>query len=170
VNYVEISTNRFGGAPVHGINEAWYIQDAWDITPNLSLQLGLRNDKFTLDNLLGETVLNLKNNWGPRVGVTWDPVGEGKDKVSASFGRYYIPPASNLSYRGADLGYSTFFYAPGYVVGSGDKTANFTRAGNATPTGLGAQITTTTNPAVDAGFLVRCPNSVVAGTPERRRL
>ncbi len=165
VNYVEISTNRFGGAPVHGVNAAWYIQDAWDITPDLNLQLGIRNDKFTLDNLLGETVLNLKNNWGPRIGVTWDPVGEGKDKVSASFGRYYIPPASNLSYRGADLGYSTFFYAPGYVVGSGSTTPNFTRGANFAPTALGTQITTTTNPGIDAGFLVRCPNSVVAGTP-----
>ena len=165
VNYVEISTNRFGGAPVHGVNEAWYIQDAWDITPDLSLQLGIRNDKFTLDNLLGEQVLNLKNNWGPRIGVTWDPVGEGKDKISASFGRYYIPPASNLSYRGADLGYSTFFYAPGYVVGSNSTVPNFTRNADGTPVALGAQITTTTNPGVDPGSLVRCPNTVVAGTP-----
>lgn len=164
VNYVEISTNRFGGAPVHGINEAWYVQDAWDITPDLSLQLGIRNDKFGLDNLLGEKVLNLKNNWGPRIGVTWDPVGEGKDKLSASFGRYYIPPASNLSYRGADLGYSTYFYAPGYVVGSGSTAANFTRNADGTPVALGTQITTTTNPGADAGYLVRCPNSVVAGT------
>lgn len=165
VNYVEISTNRFGGAPVHGVNAAWYIQDAWDITPALSLQLGLRNDKFTLDNLLGERVLDLKNNWGPRIGVTWDPVGEGKDKISASFGRYYIPPASNLSYRGADLGYSTFFYAPGYVPGSGSTVPNFTRGANSAPTGLGTQITTTTNPGLDPGTLVNCPTSnVVAGT------
>ncbi len=164
VNYVEISTNRFGGAPVHGVNQAWYIQDAWDITPDLSLQLGIRNDKFTLDNLLGEQVLNLKNNWGPRIGVTWDPVGEGKDKISASFGRYYIPPASNLSYRGADLGYSTFFYAPGYVVGSNSTVPNFTLKADGTPTALGTQITTTTNPGVDPGSLVRCPNTVIAGT------
>jgi len=165
VNYVEISTNRFGGAPVHGVNEAWYLQDAWDLTPNLSLQLGIRHDNFTLDNLLGEQVLNLKDNWGPRFGVTWDPVGEGKDKVSASFGRYYIPPASNLSYRGADLGYSTFFYAPGYVVGSGNTAANFTQAGNNVPTALGAQITTTTNPGLPAGTLVGCPTqNIIAGT------
>lgn len=165
VNYVEVSTNRFGGAPVHGVNAAWYIQDAWDITPNLNLQLGIRNDKFTLDNLLGETVLNLKNNWGPRFGVTWDPVGEGKDKVSASFGRYYIPPASNLSYRGADLGYSAFFYAPGYVVGSGNTAANFTRGANGAPVALGTQITNATNPGLDPGTLVGCPSgTVVAGT------
>ena len=164
VNYVEVSTNRFGGAPVHGVNEAWYVQDAWDITPDLSLQLGIRNDKFTLDNLLGEQVLNLKNNWGPRIGVTWDPVGEGKDKISASFGRYYIPPASNLSYRGADLGYSAFFYAPGYVLGT-TNGPDFTKGANQAPTALGTQITTATQPDLPPGTLTVCPSTVVAGSP-----
>jgi hypothetical protein len=161
-HYVEISTQRLGGAPVHGVNEAWYVQDAWDITPNISLQLGIRNDKFTLDNLLGEQVLNLKNNWGPRFGVTWDPVGEGKDKVSASFGRYYIPPASNLSYRGADLGYSVFFRAPGYDPIT-NPTADFTRGPNQVPTGLGSQITEATQ-GTDPGTLTTCPNNnIIAG-------
>jgi hypothetical protein len=164
VNYVEVSTNRFGGAPVHGGNEAWYIQDAWDITPSLNLQLGIRHDNFTLDNLLGEQVLNLKDNWGPRIGVTWDPVGEGKDKISASFGRYYIPPASNLSYRGADLGYSAFFYAPGYVLGT-TNGPNFTQGANSAPTTLGTQITTTTNPGLPPGTFTGCPQVVVAGSP-----
>lgn len=164
VNYVEVLTQRLGGLPVEGKNAAWYIQDAWDITPTLSLQLGLRNDKFTLGNLLEETVLDLKNNWGPRVGLTWDPVGEGKDKISASFGRYYIPPASNLSYRGADLGYSTFFYAPGYVLGSGNTAPNFTRGTGQVPTALGQQITAA-GQGLDPGVLTTCPNNnIIAGT------
>ncbi|MDR7118231.1 TonB-dependent receptor [Caulobacter sp. BE254] len=152
--YIEVSTQRLGGAPVHGGNTSYYIQDAWDITPTVSLQLGIRNDKFTLDNLVGEQVLNLKNNWGPRVGLTWDPVGEGKDKISASYGRYFIPPASNLSYRGADLGYSTYFYAPagGFVMAPGTRV----------PAALGAQITKTTNPT---GNFTYCPlNNPIAGT------
>jgi hypothetical protein len=164
VNYVEVLTQRLGGLPVEGKNAAWYVQDAWDITPTLSVQLGIRNDKFTLGNLLGEDVLNLKNNWGPRVGMTWDPVGEGKDKISASFGRYYIPPASNLSYRGADLGYSTFFYAPGYTLGSGSTTPNFTRGTGQVPTALGQQITAA-GQGTAAGVLTACPNNnIIAGT------
>ncbi len=168
VNYIEVSTNRFGGAPVTGTNESFYIQDAWDITPDLSLQLGLRNDKFTLGNLRQEDVLNLKNNWGPRVGITWDPLGQGRDKVSASYGRYFIPPASNLSYRGGDLGYSTFFYAPGYVVGdtsAANIARNFTKAATTgVPAALGTQITQTTNPSVEDGTFAYCPlNNPIAG-------
>jgi hypothetical protein len=155
VPYVEVSTQLLGGAPVHGGNTSWYIQDAWDITSTISLQLGLRNDKFTLGNLIGERVLDLKNNWGPRLGITWDPVGEGKDKVFGSYGRYFIPPASNLSYRGRDLGYSAFFSAPG---------ANFARDPNTqAPVTLGTQITKTTNPT---GNFTYCPlNNPVAGAP-----
>ena len=161
-NYVEVLTQRLGGAPVHGTNEAWYVQDAWDVTSNISLQLGLRHDNFGLDNLLGDSVLDLKDNWGPRIGVTWDPVGEGKDKISASFGRYYIPPASNLSYRGADLGYSVFFHAPGYNATT-NPTANFVRGANQAPTGLGAQITQATQGTAN-GVLTTCPNNnIIAG-------
>ncbi|GGL07962.1 TonB-dependent receptor [Caulobacter rhizosphaerae] len=153
VDYVEVSTQRLGGAPVHGGNTSYYVQDAWDITPNVSLQLGIRNDKFTLDNLVGERVLDLKNNWGPRAGITWDPTGEGKDKVFASYGRYFIPPASNLSYRGADLGYSAFFNAPAGGFNINPATG--------VPAGLGTQITKTTNPA---GGFTYCPlNNPVAG-------
>lgn len=154
--YVEVSTQRLGGLPVHGSNTSYYLQDAWDITSNVSLQLGIRNDKFTLGNLLGEQVLDLKNNWGPRAGITWDPTGQGKDKVFASYGRYFIPPASNLSYRGADLGYSAFFYAP--------TAAGFTmNPATMAPTALGTQITKTTNPT---GNFTYCPlNNPVAGAP-----
>ncbi|USQ97169.1 TonB-dependent receptor [Caulobacter sp. RL271] len=156
VPYVEVSTQRLGGAPVHGINAAYYVQDAWDITKGLTLQLGIRNDKFTLGNLAGETVLDFKNNWGPRLGFTWDPVGDGANKVFGSYGRYFIPPASNLSYRGADLGYSAFFYAP---TAAGFAMNPTTMA----PTALGTQITATTNPT---GTFTYCPlNNPVAGSP-----
>ncbi|WP_240609482.1 TonB-dependent receptor [Phenylobacterium deserti] len=138
-DYIEVETLRLGGLPVEGSNESYYIQDSWDITPNLNLQIGLRNDIFTLNNLAGEEVLNLDNNWGPRIGVTFDPFGEGKDKFYASFGRYFVPPASNLSYRGADLGFSEFFLAP----------AGGVNASGAVPT-LGTQITTATNPTFSA--------------------
>ncbi|RZJ00174.1 MAG: TonB-dependent receptor [Brevundimonas sp.] len=96
------------GAPISGTNEAWYIQDSWDINDNLNLQIGLRHDLFSLDNLAGQQVIELKDNFGPRVGFNLDPIGDGVDKFYGSYGRYFIPIASNLSYRGADLFYTSF--------------------------------------------------------------
>lgn len=139
--YLQISYQTLGGAEVSGENQSFYIQDAWDITKQLTLQIGVRNDKFTLDNLSGQRVLNLKNNWGPRVGLTWDPTGEGKDKVYASFGRYFIPPASNLSFRGRDYGFTEYYLPAGNALTFAGQIDPVTGL----PTGLGSQITTSLN-------------------------
>lgn len=106
---VDVGTLGGGGAPIEGTNRAFYIQDSWDITDALNVQIGLRHDQFVLNNLEGEEVIDLKDNWGPRLGFSLDPFGHGTDKFFGSYGRYFIPVASNLSYRGADLLYDAYF-------------------------------------------------------------
>jgi outer membrane receptor protein involved in Fe transport len=106
---VRTSVVRSGGM-VEGENQAFYIQDSWDVTDRLNLQLGLRNDYFKLGNLIGETALDLKDNWGPRAGFNYDVDGTGNTRIYGSYGRYFIPPASNLSYRSADLFVREYFH------------------------------------------------------------
>lgn len=108
-----IATLGGGGAPVEAQNRAFYIQDSWDITPDLNIQIGLRHDEFILDNLAGQEVIDLKDNWGPRFAFNLDPFGNGQDKFYGSYGRYFIPVASNLSFRGADLFYDVYFTPTG---------------------------------------------------------
>lgn len=110
-DYLDVLTGIFGldGAPIEGTNEAFYIQDSWDITEDLNIQIGLRHDLFSLDNLTGQNVIELSDNWGPRFAFNLDPFGNGTDKFYASYGRYFIPVASNLSFRGADIFYDTYF-------------------------------------------------------------
>lgn len=112
-DYIEVYTQIMGGQDIKGKNQAFYIQDAWDITDDFSVQLGLRHDSFTIYNLGGEEVVTLDENWGPRLGFTLDPFGEGMDKFYASYGRYFIPPASNLGFRGADFMVSAYFLPVG---------------------------------------------------------
>lgn len=107
-NVLDYEIAFFGGDGIGGRNEAWYIQDSWDINDNLNIQIGLRHDMFSLDNLVGEQVVELTDNFGPRVGFNLDPIGDGVDKFYGSYGRYFIPIASNLSYRGADLFYDVY--------------------------------------------------------------
>ncbi|MFN3930639.1 MAG: carboxypeptidase regulatory-like domain-containing protein [Brevundimonas sp.] len=104
-----VATLGGGGAPIEGNNRAFYIQDSWDITEDLNIQLGLRHDTFSLDNLAGQNVIELNDNWGPRFAFNLDPFGNNTDKFYGSYGRYFIPIASNLSFRGADLFYSAYF-------------------------------------------------------------
>ena len=114
-DHLDVFVGSFGafGAPVSGTNEAFYIQDSWDVTEDLNLQIGLRHDTFSLDNLAGENVIELSDNWGPRFAFSLDPFGDNTDKFYASYGRYFIPIASNLSFRGADLLYDAYFNPAG---------------------------------------------------------
>ena len=141
--YVRARVGNFGGSTVKGENESFYLQDSWDLTERLNLQIGVRDDIFRLDNLRGERVLNLKSNWAPRLAASYDLTGDGQSKVFASYGRYYIPPASNLSFRGADLYYDAYFLPP-----AGLSFNPYMDPVLKTPT-LGAQID---NPTFDAGI------------------
>ena len=78
---------------------AFYIQDSWNITENLTIQAGLRNDKYDYKNRAGESYIALDDQWAPRLGFSWDPLSEGRDRVYGSFGRYYLPIATNTSIR-----------------------------------------------------------------------
>ena len=141
------------GGTVSAVNSAYYIQDSWDITQNFNLQIGLRNDDFSQNNLSGEKYLNLKNNIGPRLGFAWLPAGgDGKWKVYGSYGANFIPPAMNLGYRGRDLYYEELFDAPagGWVI---DPTTGL-------PSSVGAP-----HPYADQGYTTPCPSSNIASAP-----
>lgn len=85
-------------ANVNSRNQGFYIQDAWQISPRMNLNLGLRFENEFLPpytkSYLGAKVQNpISFGWGdkiaPRLGFAWDVLGTGKWKVSASYGHYF---------------------------------------------------------------------------------
>jgi hypothetical protein len=88
-----------------------FIQDSWKIGSRVTINPGLRLDQETLSgNLI--TGWALKNNIAPRIGVTFDPMGDGKGKIYGNFGRYYNRIPNDLAARAlsADNGYSRIDY------------------------------------------------------------
>jgi Carboxypeptidase regulatory-like domain len=92
---------------------AWYLEDNIRLRSNLTLQLGLRHE-FTngwnevsgraanyitgptgallTDPVIGNSALTQNNAtklFAPRVGLAWDPFGNGKTAIRAGFGTYY---------------------------------------------------------------------------------
>jgi TonB dependent receptor len=91
---------------------AWYAQDNIRLRPNLTLQLGVR-DEFTTgwneqfgraanfitsggvletNPIVGNSVFTQNNAtrlFGPRTGLAWDPFGNAKTVVCAGYGMYY---------------------------------------------------------------------------------
>jgi hypothetical protein len=119
---------------------AWYFQDAIKLRTNLTLQVGLRHEFTTgwneesgrASNYLTDasgvlitsprvggsafTQNNATRLFSPRVGLAWDPFGNGRTSIRAGFGTYYsliddlsfllnsLPPYNgSVSYAGVPL-------------------------------------------------------------------
>jgi carboxypeptidase family protein len=77
---------------------AAYIQDTWRFNRYVTALLGLRTEQERLIGSPGTVtgkriVYSFTGQWAPRIGVTVDPLGRGKAKVSYNLGRFfeYIP-------------------------------------------------------------------------------
>jgi len=92
-----------------------YFQDSWRTTPTLTLNLGVRYDiefppQLAAPNPLALTAYNAlglqkgiqtdTNNIQPRIGMAWDPRGNGKSVVRASYGMFYDHPLLGLYFLG----------------------------------------------------------------------
>jgi len=105
--------------------KAYYLQDEWQVTSNLLLSVGVRNDHFTNYNDLGKAFVDEKNQWEPRIGASWDVNGDSSFKIYGNVGRYYLALPDNAAERAANI--STYL------------TTNYNYTGidaNGVPTGL----------------------------------
>lgn len=92
-------------------NEAYYIQDSWSLLADrLSLNIGVRNDRFQNSNVAGAVYYKSGDNWSPRAGFSFDVFDDSSTKLYGSFGRYYLPVAANTNIRlaGAELDFERF--------------------------------------------------------------
>ena len=75
-------------------NQAVFIQDAWTVLPNLTLNIGIRTEKEEIPNY-GATGPDpaISFDWGdkvaPRLGFAWDLTGNARWKLYGSWGKYY---------------------------------------------------------------------------------
>lgn len=124
-DYVRVRTLNSGGS-FKSENTAFYIQDDWDVTERINLSLGLRNDKFVNKDGLGSPFTTLKNQWAPRLGVNFDPTGDKTARISAFYGRYYLPVAANTNIRlaGSETFLQDWYTLP--VNGNGQYTGSLT--------------------------------------------
>ena len=96
----EVELNYFNSSGTFDAkNTAYYIQDEWQVTDQLTLNLGVRRDDFRVFTSAGDTLVSQKGNYAPRVGFAYDVLGDGRGKLFGSYGWYYLPFASNTSFR-----------------------------------------------------------------------
>jgi outer membrane receptor for ferrienterochelin and colicin len=92
-------------------NSAYYLEDNWQVSKNVVLNLGVRSESFNNLNAAGVDFIKVTNTIAPRLGMVWDVKGNAETKVFANAGRYYIPVMSNTNVRlaGAELDYTDYY-------------------------------------------------------------
>jgi outer membrane receptor for ferrienterochelin and colicin len=91
---------------------SFFVQDTWQVTPRWTVKGGVRLTEETVKGA-GEFTLTLggvptdykpsdytfDGNIAPRLGVTWDVLGNGKSRLYANWGRYYERVPNDLAIR-----------------------------------------------------------------------
>lgn len=80
---------------------AQYVEDRYQVTKNVLVSLGLRNEQFTNFNGEGVPYYSQRHQLAPRLGVSWDVNGDASLKVSGNAGRYHLQIPTNVAVRGA---------------------------------------------------------------------
>ena len=89
------------GTEVEEKSEAIYFEDNWQVSDTFLAYVGLRWDSFTNYNGEGEAYVEIKNQYAPRLGFSWDVNGDSTWKVYGNAGRYALPLTSSVAVRGA---------------------------------------------------------------------
>ncbi|REJ78889.1 MAG: hypothetical protein DWQ47_05445 [Acidobacteria bacterium] len=83
---------RFGNrSDVNGNEHALYVQDSWQISDRVTLDLGLRFGSENVPAFADTEAIEF--GWdekiSPRIGIALDPFADGKTRIYAAFGRYF---------------------------------------------------------------------------------
>ncbi len=108
---VQLSYFNSGGT-FEGVNKAYYIQDEWNVTDRLTLNLGVRRDDFKVNAADGSPFASLSKNYAPRLGISYDLWPDQNGKVYAFYGQYFLPFASNTAFRNTG---SEIFFSERYM-------------------------------------------------------
>jgi len=107
-----------------------FAQDAWSLSKYVTINAGLRWEQQHVTGL--NTAYTFNDNWSPRLGISVDPWGNRKTKVTANFGRYTESLPLDIAIRSlsAELDFPTAIWLPpvdgaGHVAENADGTLNF---------------------------------------------
>ncbi len=106
-------------------NTSAFAQDSWRVTDHLTVNFGARWERQEIGDRDGATQIDLDDNWAGRLGVVWDVTGDGRSKLSAHYGRYFlsVPMDINIRAFGGEVQCFCYNFSPDPAVFQPDPTA-----------------------------------------------
>jgi hypothetical protein len=74
-----------------------FAQDSWNVSPQFTLNYGLRYNYYTMSEF-DVTTFHIPANLCPRIGFSWDPVGDGRTSIRGGIGTFTSNFFGNLSF------------------------------------------------------------------------
>lgn len=120
-----------GGGSFSSDLTAYYVEDSWQATDDLVVNIGFRKDQFEGDGTTGRQLFEFDTDIAPRLGFSWDINGDGDSKLYGTYGVYYLPVANNTIFRAAagvsDI--TTYYSFTGVDIATGAPTGILPIAG-----------------------------------------
>ena len=88
---------RATGGEYESVQRALYLQDAWRVNNQLTLNLGIRNETFDNENADGENFIEITDQWAARLGFGYQL--NDQTQFFGNYGRYYLPVPTSASIR-----------------------------------------------------------------------
>lgn len=113
---------------------AQYIEDRWQVTKDLLVTAGLRNEQYKNRSGDGQSFLKVKDQITPRLAFSWNAMSDGSTKVFGSLGRYAVQIPTAIALRGANAATNyTQYYTYTGVAADGSPTGAATVGGKNSP-------------------------------------
>jgi hypothetical protein len=140
--YLLNDRGEYGGASftTRSNYHAVYLQDTWRINRFVTVIAGVRQEQERLigspDDAGNRLTYSFTGNWAPRIGVTVDPLGQGKSKAYYNFGRFfeYIPLDLAERSLSAEQSFRNAEFIPDFIIdGTGNRRVRLNALGSAQP-------------------------------------
>ena len=75
---------------------SFYVQDTFSVG-NLVVNAGMRTERWKHFATTGENIFTFPWTWAPRLSAVYDLMGDGRQKISSFWGRYFDPVRNNMT-------------------------------------------------------------------------